>query len=256
MSKPLALLTNDDGIDSQFLWSLVDALRPHYAICVAAPAEQQSWVGRKMSRTGDVPVVQRPEYPVPTWSIGGTPSDCVNIALGHLLPEKPAVVVSGINIGFNVTLPLVLSSGTVAAAVEGALWGLPAVATSMHVPPSDFAAISDAHGNVSGPVRIALDAFADRTVDIVRQAVAEGQPGSVVHNLNGPIGCDADTPLETTRLGRRRMPSLFARDAEGTCRFRFSPPVSADDRLDTDALCVLDRRHVSYTRVDFAALTR
>ena len=251
----VALLTNDDGIDSQFLWSLVDALRPHFDICVAAPADQQSWVGRKMSRTGDVSVIERPEYPVPTWSIGGTPSDCVNIALGHLLPEKPAVVVSGINIGFNVTLPLVLSSGTVAAALEGALWGLPAVATSLHLPPTDFEAISDAHGNVSGPVRIALDAFAHRTADVVLQAVAEGQTGSVVHNVNGPIGCTAETPLETTRLELRRMPSLFARDADGTCRFRFSPPTSADERPNTDARCVLDRRHISHTRLDFAALT-
>ena len=252
---PIALVTNDDGIDSQFLWSLVDALMPHFEVRVAAPAEQQSWVGRKMSRTGEVPVIEKPQYPVPTWSIGGTPSDCVNIALGHLLPEPPAVVVSGINIGFNVTLPLVLSSGTVAAAVEGALWGLPAVATSMHLPPSEFEGISEAHGNVSGAVRIALDAFAAHTAAIVRLAVAEGQPGSVVHNLNGPIGCAAETPMETTRLELRRMPSLFARDAQGTCRFTFNPPASVDDRHDTDARCVLERRHISHTRVDFAALT-
>ena len=123
------------------------------------------------------------------------------------------------------------------------------------MPPVEFEAISKAHGNVSGPVRIALDAFADRTAEIVRLAVAEGQPGSVVHNLNGPVGCDAETPIEATRLELRRMPSLFARDAEGTCRFRFSPPTSADERLNTDARCVLDRRHISHTRIDFAALT-
>ncbi|MGK0361041.1 MAG: hypothetical protein ACI9U2_003359, partial [Bradymonadia bacterium] len=101
----------------------------------------------------------------------------------------------------------------------------------------------------------ALPASAPPPAEIVRLAVAEGQPGCVVHNVNGPIGCAADTPLETTRLELRRMPSLFARDADGTCRFAFNPPTSDDERFDTDARCVLERRHVSHTRLDFGALT-
>lgn len=254
--KAIALVSNDDGIDSQFLWALVDALRDDFDVRVAAPKRQQSWVGRRMSRTGAVSVEARSDFAVPTWCIDGSPSDCVNIALGHLLPTPPAVVVSGINIGFNVTLPLCLSSGTVAAAIEGALWGLPAVAASMHVEPSAFEAISAAHGNVSGSVRLALDACATHVSRITRAAVEEGQPGHLVHNVNGPIGCTDDTPVELTRLGLRSMPSLFAPDAEGAYRFRFAPPKNLDNRDDTDARCVLDRQHVSHTRIDLATWSR
>lgn len=248
-----ALVTNDDGVDSGFLWALVGALTPRYNVIVAAPARQQSWVGRMMSRDRPVALEQL-DRPVPTWSIDGSPSDCVNIALSHLLDTPPAVVVSGINIGFNITLPLVLSSGTVAAAIEGALWGLPAVATSMHLPMADFPRVTAAQGRVEGALKANLDAFAARTVDIVEIAIAEGQPGTVVHNFNGPVGCTPDTAVEETRLMRCRMPSLFER-AEAQCRFRFRPPVAVDERDDTDATCVLERGSMSHTRIDFAALT-
>jgi 5'-nucleotidase len=68
----------------------------------------------------------------PTWCVDGTPSDCVNIALDHLLPAafKPDAVLSGINIGINASLGFIIASGTVAGAWEGALHGLPAVAFS------------------------------------------------------------------------------------------------------------------------------
>lgn len=250
---PLALVTNDDGIDSGFMWALVDALRPRFEVVVAAPARQQSWVGRMMSRARPV-AIERLDRPVVAWSIDGSPSDCVNIALGHLLDAPPAVVVSGINIGFNITLPLVLSSGTVAGAIEGALWGLPAVATSMHLPHDDFPAVCAANGQVSGALKAQLDAFAARTADVVEQAVAEGQPGTLVHNVNGPVGVGPHTPVEQTFLGRRRMPCLFER-RDAQCHFRFSPPIDVDHRAESDAACVLDRGHISHTRIDLTALT-
>jgi broad specificity polyphosphatase/5'/3'-nucleotidase SurE len=141
----------------------------------------------------------------------------------------------------------------VAAAIEGALWGLPAVAASMHIEPTAFEAVSRSHGETSGSVRAALEACATHTARIVQLAVHEGQPGQIVHNVNGPIGCTPDTPVEQTRLGLRRMPSLFARDAEGNCRFRFAPPTRVDARQDTDDRCVLERGNVSHSRIDLAA---
>ena len=128
--KPHALITNDDGIQSAFLHRLVDALLPHFRVSVAAPAFEQSWSGRSMTRHGEIEVIRSPSYfpaQVEAWAISGTPTDCVNIALGNLLPEKPDIVLSGINIGYNTTETLILSSGTVAGAIEGVLWNLPAM---------------------------------------------------------------------------------------------------------------------------------
>ena len=135
--KPHALVTNDDGIESVFLHRLVDALLPDFDVSVAAPAFEQSWIGRAVSRHGEVEVIRSPSiFPagVDAWAISGTPTDCVNIALGNLISKQPDIVLSGINIGYNTTETLILSSGTIAGAIEGALWGLPAIAFSKCVP--------------------------------------------------------------------------------------------------------------------------
>ena len=131
--KPHALVTNDDGIESAFLHRLVEALLPQFRVSVAAPALEQSWTGRSMTRHGELDAILSPSHfpdGVEAWSISGTPTDCVNIALGNLLSKKPDIVLSGINIGFNTTESLILSSGTVAGAIEGVLWNLPAIAFS------------------------------------------------------------------------------------------------------------------------------
>lgn len=154
------LVTNDDGIASPFLRELVVALIvAGHAVHVAAPKTEQSWVGAAKSRSRPVhaerldhnqcragsphpasaapnPASARPAFApafaCPTWSIDGTPSDCVNIALDHLIPRTTSIdaVVSGINVGFNASLGFIIASGTIAGAWEGALHGLPAIAFS------------------------------------------------------------------------------------------------------------------------------
>jgi 5'-nucleotidase len=137
--KPVALLTNDDGINAAFLHALVAAcVTEGFDVVVAAPSGERSWIGRAFSRHREVTLADYPNLGRQAWSIDGTPSDCVNIALGHLMPVKPAVVLSGINIGFNATMPLCLSSGTLAGATEGTSWGLPAVACSLDLEQSLF----------------------------------------------------------------------------------------------------------------------
>ena len=121
MTRPLVLVTNDDGIDAVFLKVIADAFAQDFDIHVVAPATEQSWTGRSFTRYGKLEVIERTDLPWTAHTVSGTPTDCVNIALSHLLERKPALVVSGMNIGYNVTLPLVMTSGTVAAAIEGAM---------------------------------------------------------------------------------------------------------------------------------------
>src|SRR5882757_2560608 len=104
------LLTNDDSIESVFLHELVHALRnAGHELFVAAPKTEQSWIGAAKSRHR--PVRSTPTdrgLSCPTWIVDGTPSDCVNIAIAHLLPATklptPDAVISGINIGFNASI--------------------------------------------------------------------------------------------------------------------------------------------------------
>ena len=151
MSRPLVLITNDDGISTPFMHVVADAFSEHHDVHVVAPAREQSWTGRSFTRYGKLKVERRDDLPWTAHTVDGTPSDCVNIALSHLLPKRPDLVVSGINIGFNVTLPLVLASGTVAAALEGAIWGIPALALSHAVPNDEFDGIK--RGDGLSPVR-------------------------------------------------------------------------------------------------------
>ena len=144
--RPLLLVSNDDGIQSFFLKALVNALLKDFDVLVAAPADEQSWVGRGMSRSGEITASKCLDWPCEAWSITGKPADCVNIALNHLCKRKPAAVVSGMNLGFNTTLVLTLSSGTVAAATEGALAGLPAFAFSLAIAHDEFMQVSRARG--------------------------------------------------------------------------------------------------------------
>ena len=89
--RPHALVTNDDGIESAFLHRLVEALLPDFEVSVAAPAFEQSWIGRAISRHSEIEVIPGLAYfskDVQAWAIGGTPTDCVNIALGNLLRKN------------------------------------------------------------------------------------------------------------------------------------------------------------------------
>ena len=156
MNKPTALVTNDDGIDSYFLQVLVRRMQENFEVCVAAPSKEQSWIGRGMTRRDPVTVESFNDLGVPAWKIGGTPTDCVNIALGCLLEQKPDIVVSGINLGMNVTLPMILASGTVAGALEGSFWGIPSIAFSQNIEPVVSINAIPVSSDLTSPALLAL----------------------------------------------------------------------------------------------------
>lgn len=125
------LLTNDDGIDAPGLASLAEVLiRSGHELYICAPKGQRSAASHGITLTRSLTVQQR-DFPgtAAAWAISGTPADCVRIALRSLV-KNVDYVFSGINHGFNVGTD-VLYSGTVAAAMEAALSGLPAMAVSL-----------------------------------------------------------------------------------------------------------------------------
>ena len=135
MTKPLVLITNDDGVLAPGIRAVADALREFAEVIVAAPDRERSAASHSISLDRPLRV---DEIEPSTYAIDGTPVDCVYLALLHLVPRKPALVVSGINNGFNLGSD-VFYSGTVAGAVEGALRGVPALAVSLERRrPQDF----------------------------------------------------------------------------------------------------------------------
>jgi 5'-nucleotidase len=123
---PRILVTNDDGVNSEGIRILANALAPLGEITIVAPIQEASAIGHALT-------LRRPlriETVAPKiYAIDGTPTDCVNIAITHILKAKPDLIVSGINKGWNLGDD-VTYSGTVSGALEGALLLIPSIAVS------------------------------------------------------------------------------------------------------------------------------
>ena len=126
------LIVNDDSIDAPGLEVLARAAAKLGEVWIAAPAEQCSALSQKLTLRELISVEEVLDFPVSVrmaWRIGGTPVDCVKVALTHLMDAKPDVVLSGINNGFNAGQDIAYS-GTLGAAFEAERHGIPAIAFS------------------------------------------------------------------------------------------------------------------------------
>jgi len=161
----MILATNDDGIGSPGLRHLVEALREIDDVWVVAPDAERSGVG--MAITIDRPLRAKPAGSQ-AFAVDGTPVDCVDLAVGELLPSRPNLVVSGINLGQNVGHD-VHFSGTVAAARKGTFLGLASIAFSVvHGDPWQF------------------DTAATIARRIAKMTLDNGLPEGVLLNVNIP----------------------------------------------------------------------
>lgn len=124
---PVILVTNDDGYRSEGIVALADALKAIGDVTIVAPMDEASAIGHALT-------LRRPlrleEIRDRVFAVDGTPTDCVNMAVTHVLKRLPDLVVSGINKGWNLGDD-VTYSGTVAGALEGALLGVPGIAVSL-----------------------------------------------------------------------------------------------------------------------------
>src|SRR5512136_3301383 len=130
--KPRILLTNDDGIYSAGLWAAYEALSGIAEVTIVAPATQQSAVGRSISIFEPIRVHEVDLQGIRGIAVAGKPTDAVIIGL-YSLGLEPNLVVSGINIGENLSFESIMTSGTVGAALEDANQGTPAIAFSLQV---------------------------------------------------------------------------------------------------------------------------
>ena len=174
------LVTNDDGVRSEGIHALADALRHLGQVIVVAPHTEASAIGHALTlrRPLRMETVREGVY-----EVDGTPTDCVNIAITQLFKAAPDLVVSGINKGYNLGDD-VTYSGTVSGAMEGALLGVPSIAVSLERRDTyDFRTAAGAAG-------------------LVADAVLEhGLPSRVFLNMNVPSG--APRGMRVTVQARR-----------------------------------------------------
>lgn len=185
MKRPYILLTNDDGIFAPGLYALYLAIREIADVSVVAPVSEKSAVGHAITISDPLRVFDfEKNGQFFGHAVNGTPADCVKIAYFALLERKPDLVISGINYGSNTGIN-VIYSGTVSAATEGTILGIPSFAMSLTT-------FKDA----------VFDYAAKFAADLVPQVLERGLPRGVFLNVNVPNVPEAEIKgIAITRMG-------------------------------------------------------
>ena len=171
MKKPLILVTNDDGISAPGIRTLIAVMQEIGTVVVVAPDSPQSAMGHAITINSTLSVnkISAPDALVTEYSCSGTPVDCVKIAVNEILHQKPDLCVSGVNHGSNSSIN-VIYSGTMSAAVEAGIEGIPAIGFSL----SDYSWNADFETFKTFIKKIALE--------VLQNGLQEG----VVLNVNFP----------------------------------------------------------------------
>jgi len=229
------LITNDDGYEAyglEVLYKIASALSDE--VWVVAPHLEQSGKGRGVSLSEPMRLHHRGER---RYSIMGTPSDCVQVAVNHILPEKPDLILSGVNRGFNLAQDVTMS-GTVGAAFQGMSLGIASMALSQCL---DFDLDVEAQWQSS----------LDYGALIVSQLLNVGWKKNTILNINFP-DCPKDevTGVEITRQGLRdqhEMHAIKCSDPRGRTYFWMDFHDFEQDQCDGSDLKAIAEKRISIT---------
>lgn len=247
------LLTNDDSLDSPLFHLAVDYFSAMGEVMAVVPAEEQSWKGKAMTRFGRLHAEPLDGFACPVFAFSGTPADCANFGIYHVFGEKPDLVISGVNMGSNVGLGFMISSGTIGAGLEANLAGIPAVALSQVLPSGAFQHWVT-HREIQPDVKTMLFMR-------IRQMVRKVFDGLTVRSdfLTEPVTWNVNMPAEPvedwqvvpTVLGQTVYTSCFKVDGDGF-QHNIDRPVM-DMREGSDGWAI-KQGHVSVTRLDLRVL--
>ena len=193
MNKPRILITNDDGIYSEGIYALWQAMNELGHTVVVAPNNEQSAKSHAITINNPIRVQEiKRKNGFKGYAVSGTPADCVKIAIKSLMNNKPDILISGINQGANLGTNLIYS-GTVSAAAEGAMLGISSIAVSL----ASFKA-----NDYKSARKVAID--------IVKHAMKNNLPKGTLLNVNVPY-CDENmiNGFRITRQGNQNFLDEF-----------------------------------------------
>lgn len=235
----LILLTNDDGIYAPGIRALEAELRTMGEVALVAPAVEQSGVGHKVTFLS--PLIVREEFETDGrtrrgWAVEGSPADCVKLGLFEFCPRRPDVVISGINGGLNAGIN-VLYSGTVAAAIEGAFFGLTSIAVSLE-------------WDEQAP----FDKAAKLARRVIEQLLAQKGPEPQLFNVNIPTSAlHGPSEVRIVPMGLDRYGESYEKRTDPRGRSYYwstNDPPPRPSAAETD-LTALAKGHVTVTPLDF-----
>jgi 5'/3'-nucleotidase len=255
MGTAQILLTNDDGIDSPGLWAAAQALSQLGYVHVAAPRQQFSGAGRSKPISSDgiieIKMVSVNGQSWQVYAVGGTPAQTVQHALLEILPERPALVVAGINYGENAGVGITIS-GTVGAALEGASHGIPSLAISLETRQEE---------HLSYSTTVDFSAAAHFAAYFGRLLMSRRFPLDVdVLKVDVPSDATPQTHWTVTRLSHRQyyepvLPERSSWNEPGLIGYRLAAD-PRDDIQDTDVYALRVRRLVTVTPLSLDLTSR
>lgn len=236
-TKPFILVSNDDGIDAPGIYALVHELKKMGEVTVVAPDKQQSAVGHAITMNYPLRVTQFSKNgSFFGLAVEGTPADCVKLAVHTLLPRRPDILVSGINHGSNTAINIIYS-GTVSAATEGTVLGIPSIAMSLTTydkPDFRYAA-----------------KFARKLASFI---LKKGMPKGTLLNVNIPSVKEKEIRgIKVTRQGKTRWDDTFEvrRDPYNKEYYWLTGELEVIDHSDdTDQIAVMNN-YVSITPIQY-----
>jgi len=236
-SKPRILVTNDDGIFSDGIYALYTAMTKIGEVHVVAPDSEKSAVGHAITISDPLRVTEvERNGKFFGWAVNGTPADCVKLSIKGILQFKPDIVVSGINRGSN-TATNVIYSGTVSAATEGTIMGIPSIAFSLTTfQKTDLS-------------------LASEVAHILASRVLEhGLPEGTLLNVNiPPIPREEIQGIKVTRQGKGRYEEAVEKRTDPTNRTYYwlgGTKLILDKDDDIDEVAVL-KGYVSVTPLQY-----
>ncbi|MCB9033350.1 MAG: 5'/3'-nucleotidase SurE [Chitinophagales bacterium] len=238
MEKPIILVTNDDGIISPGIKALVEVAQKFGEVLVVAPDSPQSGMGHAITIHDPLRLQKVNIFDdIPAYQCSGTPVDCVKIAIDKLLHRKPDLCISGINHGSNASIN-VIYSGTMSAAMEAAIDGIPAIGFSL----LDYSFDADFS---------ASKIYAEK---IIRNVFNNDLPNNCLLNVNIPIGTvDEIKGMKVCRQANAKWEESFdeRRDPSGKSYFWLTGVFSNYDQGQDTDVWALDNNFVSIVPVQY-----
>lgn len=236
--KPLILITNDDSISAKGIASLVNAMSTLGEILVVAPDKPQSGMGHAITIHSPLRLMKSNQFQnIQSYTCSGTPVDCVKLAIYEILKRRPDLLVSGINHGSNASTN-VLYSGTMSAAIEGAIEGIPSIGFSLldHDADADF------------------DAASEYAHLIAKGVLANNLQSGVCLNVNIPKGKKSELKgMKICRQGRAFWEDSFdkRKDPSGGDYYWLTGKFEATDKGEDTDMWALEHKFVSVVPTQF-----
>ena len=248
------LLTNDDSFDSPLFHILYDALKDlgHKLTCIM-PATEQSWKGKSMTRFGKLSLAEQNIEGRSFFTFEGAPADCVNFGIYNLCDSEPDLIVSGVNMGYNVSLSYILSSGTIGAAMEGYLAGYPSLSLSQQLIPDLYKYWHDHRSfpeDATAHLRNQLNAVLERFEPNLSNIMTE----KGLWSLEMPYQLKSNWQIKNSFPSTSHYGSAFIKNDDGSYS-HCSPRLERDSDPGSD-INLMNNGDVALNRLNFKSLCK